>query len=62
MPLWIQSLIAGVIFIGVITVGKAIITGLAISRRSSHHLARQSVHRHPRKRRNFRLLAANEPG
>jgi len=35
-------LIAGVIFIGVITVGKAIITGLAISRRSSHHLAQQS--------------------
>jgi hypothetical protein len=42
MPLWIQSLIAGVIFIGVITAGKAIITGFAISRRSSHHLAQQS--------------------
>jgi hypothetical protein len=35
-------LIAGVIFIGVIAAGKAIITGLAISRRSSHHLAQQS--------------------
>jgi hypothetical protein len=35
-------LIAGVIFIGVITVGKAINTGLTISRRSSHHLAQQS--------------------
>jgi hypothetical protein len=42
MPLWIQSLIAGVILIGVITAGKAIITGLAISRRSSHQLAPQS--------------------
>jgi hypothetical protein len=42
MPLWIQLLIAGVISIGVIAVGSAIITGLAISRRSSHDLARQS--------------------
>jgi hypothetical protein len=42
MPLWIQSLIAGVVSIGVITVGKAIIIGLAISCRSSHHLAQQS--------------------
>ena len=42
MPLWIQLLIAGVICIGVITVGKAINTGLTISRRSSHHLAQQS--------------------
>jgi len=42
MPLSIQLLLAGVVFVGVITVGKAIITGLAISRRSSHHLAQQS--------------------
>jgi len=42
MPLWIQLLLAGVVSIGVITVGKAIITGLAISRRQSHHLAQQS--------------------
>jgi hypothetical protein len=31
MPLWIQLLIAGVVSIGVIAVGKAIVTGLAIS-------------------------------
>jgi len=37
-----QLLLAGVVSIGVITVGKAIITGLAISRRQSHHLAQQS--------------------
>jgi hypothetical protein len=42
MPLWIQLLIAGVVSIGVIAVGKAIVTGLAISRRPSHHLAQQS--------------------
>jgi len=42
MPLWIELLLAGIVFIGVITVGKAIITGLAIGRRSSHHLAQQS--------------------
>ena len=42
MPLWIQLLIAGVVFIGVITVGKAIIIGLAISRRPSHHQAQQN--------------------
>jgi hypothetical protein len=42
MPLWIQLLIAGAVSIGVIAVGKAIITGLAISRRPSHHLAQQS--------------------
>jgi len=37
-----RLLLAGIVFIGVITVGKAIITGLAIGRRSSHHLAQQS--------------------
>jgi len=42
MSLWIQLLIAGAVSIGVITVGKAIITGFAISRRPSHHLAQQS--------------------
>jgi len=34
--------IAGVVSVGVIAVGKAIITGLAISRRPSHHLAQQT--------------------
>ena len=42
MPLWVQLLIAGIVFIGVIAVCKAIITGLVISRRQSHHLAQQS--------------------
>jgi hypothetical protein len=42
MPQWIQLLLAGVVFIGVIAVGKAIITGLAIGHRPSHHLAQQS--------------------
>jgi hypothetical protein len=42
MPLWIQLLLAGFVSIGVIVVGKAIITGLVISRRPSHHLAQQS--------------------
>jgi hypothetical protein len=41
MPLWIQLLIAGVVSVGVIA-DKAIITGLAISRRPLHHLAQQS--------------------
>jgi hypothetical protein len=35
-------LIAAVVAIALIVVGKAIITGLAISRRSSHHLATQT--------------------
>jgi hypothetical protein len=42
MPLWILLLLAGIVSIGVIAVGKAIITGLVISRRPSHHLAEQS--------------------
>jgi len=42
VPQWIQLLLAGIVSIGVIAVGKAIITGLAISRRPSHHLAEQS--------------------
>jgi len=42
MPLWVQLLIAGGVSIGVIAVCKAIITGLVISRRQSHHLAQQS--------------------
>jgi hypothetical protein len=42
MSLWIQLLIVGVVSVGVIAVGRAIITGLAISRRPSHHLAQQS--------------------
>jgi len=41
VPQWIQLLLAGIVSIGVIAVGKAIITGLAISRRPSHHLAEQ---------------------
>jgi len=35
-------LIAAVAAIALIVVGKAIITGLAISRRASHHLATQT--------------------
>ena len=42
MPLWAQMLIAGVAAVGFIAAGKAIITGFAISRRRSHHLARQT--------------------
>jgi hypothetical protein len=37
-------LIAAVIAIGLIAVGKAIMTGFAISRRPSHHLAVQNGH------------------
>ena len=55
-----RLLLAGIVFIGVITVGKAIITGLAMGRRSSHPWRNNPVLRHPRKRRKFRLLAANE--
>ncbi len=35
-------LIAAVVAIAMIAVGKAIMTGLAISRRPSHHLAEQT--------------------
>jgi hypothetical protein len=35
-------LIAGAVAIGLIVLGKAIITGLAISRRPSHHLAERT--------------------
>jgi hypothetical protein len=35
-------LIAGIAAIGLIVLGRAIGTGLAISRRSSHHLAQQT--------------------
>jgi hypothetical protein len=42
MPIWAELLIALVIAVGVIAGGKAIITGFAISRRPSHHLAEQS--------------------
>jgi hypothetical protein len=38
----IELLIAGVVSVGVIAVGRAIITGLRIGRRPSHHLAQQS--------------------
>jgi len=60
MPLWIELLLAGIVFIGVITVGKAIITGLAMGRRSSHPWRNNPVHRHPRKRRKF-LPQARKP-
>ena len=33
---------AGIVAVGIIVVAKAIITGLAISRRPSHHLAEQT--------------------
>jgi hypothetical protein len=42
MPLRVQLLIAGVVFMGAIAVCKTIITGLVISRRQSHHPAQQS--------------------
>jgi len=35
-------LIAGAVAIGLIVLGRAIVTGLAISRRPSHHLAQQT--------------------
>jgi hypothetical protein len=35
-------LIAGVVAIGLIVLGRTIVTGLAISRRPSHHLAQQT--------------------
>jgi hypothetical protein len=38
----IELLIAGVVSVGVIAVGKAIVTELAISRRQRHHLAQQT--------------------
>jgi hypothetical protein len=46
MQLWIEWLIGGavsvVVLVGVIAVVRAIVTGLAISRRPSHHLAQQT--------------------
>ena len=42
MPLWAELLIAGIVSVGVIAVGKAMVTGFAISRRPSHHLAEQT--------------------
>jgi hypothetical protein len=35
-------LIAGIVAIGLIVLGRAILAGLAISRRPSHHLAEQT--------------------
>jgi hypothetical protein len=35
-------IIAAVVSLGIIVLGRAIIVGLAISRRSSHHLATQT--------------------
>jgi hypothetical protein len=35
-------LIAGVVAIGLIVLGRVIVTGLTISRRPSHHLAEQT--------------------
>jgi hypothetical protein len=35
-------LIAGVVAIGLIVLGRAIVTGITISRRPSHHLAQQT--------------------
>jgi hypothetical protein len=34
-------LIAGIVAIGLIALGRGIVTGLAISRRQAHHLAQQ---------------------
>jgi hypothetical protein len=42
MPLLIELLIAGVVSVGVIAVGEAIVTELRISRRRRHHLAQQT--------------------
>ena len=46
MQLWIEWLIGGVVSVvvavGVIAVVRAIVTGLAISRAPSHHLAQQT--------------------
>jgi len=46
MQRWIEWLIGGVVsvvvLVGVIAVARAIVAGLAISRRPSHHLARQT--------------------
>ena len=43
MAEWIEMLlIAGVVSIGLMAIGKAIASGLAISRRPSHHLAQQT--------------------
>jgi len=52
MPLWIIQflLLAVVVFIGGIAVGKAIITGLAVGHRQSYHLAQQSGASPPSKR------------
>ena len=42
MSLLIELLIAGVVSVGVIAVVRAIVTGLPITRRPSHHLAEQT--------------------
>ena len=38
----IAGVCAGVVSVGIIAVAKAIVTGLAMSRRPSHHLAEQT--------------------
>jgi hypothetical protein len=43
MPQWAELLIVGVVSIGAIVVGKAIINRLAVSRRPSHHLTSSSA-------------------
>jgi len=42
IELMIEWVIAGVVSVGVIAVGKAIVTHVAISRRQRHHLAQQT--------------------
>ena len=37
----IEWVIAGIVAVGIIAVGRAIITGLTMSHRPSHHLAEQ---------------------
>jgi hypothetical protein len=44
MPIWAQLLIAGIAALGFLAVGKAIITGLAMSRRPAHQDTPQSEH------------------
>jgi len=38
----VEWIIAGVVSIGLIAVGKAMVTGFSISRRRSHHAAQQT--------------------
>jgi hypothetical protein len=42
-PLWIELLIVGVVSVGVIVVTRAIVTGLAIGRRSPYDAGRPSI-------------------